>query len=245
MRALDLYSEKTMRDGSPDKIAASHAFLHESNSLCLSSIAGDANLRRPAGAAGGANKTGLLSAFADNAVNSKSMRQRDQMALTSVAMCNPLMLLGLGATFAIADEMRFGRELEEKPYDNANEELYKAGTVRELRKAKQKRESAAEAIFKPRIDALTMSLQMDNDRRGNKLAFLRDRVSISRGVTMKESRPEPRQTRNWIKANKLLKQKIVLKDYLEKTRGKLDLATVSNLMSQMERLDKALAKYGY
>ncbi len=42
MRSLDLYSEKTMRDASPDKIAASQQLLHEANGLCLSSITADA-----------------------------------------------------------------------------------------------------------------------------------------------------------------------------------------------------------
>jgi hypothetical protein len=251
MRPLDLYSEKTMRDGSPDKIASSSAFLHEANGLCLSSIHSEGPLRRAGGVAGGTSKSGLFSAFGDNATNKKSMRQRDQMAMASVAMCNPLMLLGMGASFAIADEMRMARERALGPYDNSNEELYKAGTVRELKKSKLKesKESKGEISFKPSLDAVTMSLQvLDNSpaaKKKSKLSFLRDRVSISRGVTMSENRIEPRHTRDWVKANKLLKQKMQLKDYLEKSRGKLDIQTVSNLMSQMEHLDKALGKYGY
>jgi hypothetical protein len=248
MRPLDLYSEKTMRDGSPDKIASSSAFLHEANGLCLSSIHSEGPLRRAGGVAGGPTKSGLLSVFSDSSTNKKTMRQRDQMAMASVAMCNPLMLLGMGATFAIADEMRMARERALRPYDNSNEELYKAGTIRELKKSKLK-ENTSETTFKPSLDAVTMSLQvLDNSpaaKKKSKLSFMRDRVSISRGVTMSENRIEPRHTRDWVKANKLLKQKMQLKDYLEKSRGKLDIHTVSNLMTQMEHLDKALAKYGY
>jgi hypothetical protein len=175
------------------------------------------------------------------------MRQRDQMALASVAMCNPLMLLGMGATFAIADEMRLARERELGPHNNSNEELYKAGTIRELKKIKAKEEKR-EATFTPSRDALTLSLHIDDSaaaKKKAKLSFMRDRVSISRGVTMSEREMEPRHTRDWVKANKLLKQKVLLNDYLEKSRGKLDLQTVANLMGQMERLDKALSKYGY
>src|ERR1700733_4978075 len=126
MRPLDLYSEKTMRDGSPDKIASSSAFLHEANGLCLSSIHSEGPLRRAGGVAGGPTKSGLLSVFSDSSTNKKTMGQGDQMGMVSVAMCNPLMLLGMGATFAIADEMRMARERALRPYDNSNEELYKA-----------------------------------------------------------------------------------------------------------------------
>ncbi len=181
-------------------------------------------------------------------MTNKQMQQRDKMALASVAMCNPLMLIGMGATMAVAEEMSLARERELATKDDGKEELYKAGTVREL-KWKKEREARKESGFKPSMDALTMSLQMPENigdaKKKTKLSFLRDKVIVSRGVTMNERDPETNHSRNWVKANKLLKQKRMLQDHLEKFRGKLDLKTVSNLMSQMERLDKALAQFGY
>jgi hypothetical protein len=248
MRSLDLYSEKLMRDGSPDKIAASQAFLHEANGICLSGNAPENQFAsRGSAASGGSTRSGLLSVFTDNAINNKGQDARDKMTLASVAMFNPLMLMGMGATMVIIDEMKMARERQLLTRDNSNEELYKAGTVRELRRAKE-RESKADAVFKPRLDALTLSIQVPDDlatKKKSKLPFLKDKVSISSSQAMNDAGLESKRSRDWTKANRLLKQKRELKDHLEKFRGKLDLQTVSNLVSQIEQLDKALIRLGY
>jgi hypothetical protein len=81
MRSLDLYSEKQIRDGSPDKIAASTAFVREANSLSLNGLTKDS----PVGQASSANeKKGLLSVFStgpDVTDSSAKGQQRDKLAL--------------------------------------------------------------------------------------------------------------------------------------------------------------------
>jgi hypothetical protein len=245
MRALDLYTEKNLRDGSPDKIAASKALGHEVNGISFST---GSNVK---------SSGGLMSVFTDFGVTKKSMQQCDKVALASVAMCNPLMLLGLGAGMAIADEFKLAREralLKRNP--NENEEIYRAGTLRELKVQKEK-EAKEKPEFKPSMDALTISFQMSDDAITGKVIgkpkFKKDKVSIARGVTMIErgerseriEAPVTKQTKDVTAIKKLLKQQQALKDFLEKFRGKLDLQAVSSLMGQMERLDKSLARFGY
>jgi len=253
MRALDLYTEKNLRDGSPDKIAASKALGHEVNGISFSG--GD--ITRLPGTSGNVKSSGLMSVFTDFGVTQKSMQQRDKVALASVAMCNPLMLIGLGVGMAIADEFKLAHEralLKRNP--NENEEIYRAGTLRELKLQKEK-ETKEKPEFKPSLDALTISFQMSDDVITGKVVgkpkLKKDKVSITRGVTMIErgdraervEGPLTKQAKDVTAIKKLLKQQQALKDFLEKFRGKLDLQTVSSLMGQMERLDKSLARFGY
>lgn len=254
MRALDLYTEKNLRDGSPDKIAASKAFGHEVNGISFST---GSDFTRFSGTNGNVKSSGLMSVFTDFGATKKSLQQRDKVALASVAMCNPLMLLGLGAGMAIADEFKLAREralLKRNP--NENEEIYRAGTLRELKLQKEK-EGKEKPEFKPSLDALTISFQMSDEAITGKIVgkpkFKKDKVSITRGVTMIErserservEAPVAKQAKDVTAIKKLLKQQQALKDFLEKFRGKLDLQTVSSLMGQMERLDKSLARFGY
>jgi hypothetical protein len=251
MRALDLYTEKNLRDGSPDKIAASKAFGHEVNGVSFST---GSDITRFSGTSGNVKSSGLMSVFTDFGAGKKSLQQRDKVALASVAMCNPLMLLGLGAGMAIADEFKLAREralLKRNP--NENEEIYRAGTLRELKLQKEK-EAKEKPEFKPSLDALTISFQMSDEAITGKFVgkprFKKDKVSITRGVTMIEQperieAPVAKQVKDVTAIKKLLKQQQALKDFLEKFRGKLDLQTVSSLMGQMERLDKSLARFGY
>ncbi len=55
-------------------------------------------------------------------------------------------------------------------------------------------------------------------------------------------KPDPE--RSWVKASQLVKRKQHLADYLQKARGTLELSAVSNIVSQIERLDKELKKMG-
>ena len=259
MRALDLYTEKNLRDGSPDKIAASKAFGHEVNSF---SFCSSIDSTRFSGTTGNINRNGLMSAFTDFSVSKKTMDQRDKVALATVAMCNPLMLIGLGAGMALADEFKMARERQMAMRNpNENEEIYKAGTLRELRLQKEKNEEAEKPVFKPSVDALSITFQMSDDAVLGKVIgkpkLKKDKVSIARGVTMIDrserlgeklellelTEAKPVKDMNAIK--KLLKQQQALRDFLEKFRGKLDLQTVSSLMSQVEHLDKSLAQFGY
>jgi hypothetical protein len=78
-----------------------------------------------------------------------------------------------------------------------------------------------------------------SDVRNEKVKPTGDRLSIVHGTR------RPEGARTWAskdieKTKKLRKQKQMLVDYLEKFRGTLSLREVSDVISQIERLDKAL-----
>ena len=49
---------------------------------------------------------------------------------------------------------------------------------------------------------------------------------------------------NWLKTNKLFKNKMKLENMMEKARGKESLSFVSNLAAKLEQVDKALKRAG-
>jgi hypothetical protein len=240
MRSLDLYSEKQIRDGSPDKIAASTAFVREANSLSLNGLTKDSPNGQPSAAN---EKKGLLSVFStgsDITDSSAKAQQRDKLALASVALCNPLLLLGMGATFAIADE--FKRRQEQAVADEGVfAERMQRVIARQAFLLNEKREKAEKGLPEgtEQINDTTTMSAMEASKKF-KPAFIKDKVSIARGAKSPEQDLQPKQPRDYVKQNKLLKKKQFLVDYLEKFRGKLSLQEVSEVISQMEKLDKAL-----
>jgi hypothetical protein len=238
MRSLDLYSEKQIRDGSPDKIAASAAFVREANSLSLNGLTKDS----PLGQMSPANeKKGLLSVFStDVSESTVKGQQRDRMALASIALCNPLLMLGMGASFAIADELK-RREEQASADQGVFAERMQRVIARQAFLLKEKKDRADKGIPEgaEQINETTIMSAMAASKI-LKMAFIKDKVSIARGAKSPEQNLQPKQPRDQIKQNKLLKKKQFLVDYLEKFRGKLSLQEVSEVISQMEKLDKAL-----
>ena len=121
MRPLDVYTEKSARDGNQDRQACSAAFLSEVNSMSFS---------RSGQMQGKDDHSGRN----DRAVSAKSadihdaagMGQRDKFALASIAFCSPLMLLGLGAALSIADNFRSfskANDLKDDPLRRARQNV--------------------------------------------------------------------------------------------------------------------------
>jgi hypothetical protein len=258
MRSLDLYSEKQIRDGSPDKIAASTAFVREANSLSLSSLTKDsalgqiAQVDRGGSQAQSVERQGLLSVFIDGAEQKVDSKQRDRGALATIALCNPLFLIGMGATFAIADELKRRQDcsLNEKdlikdPIKNLNnrvadERMQRIIARQEvLRKdAKNKADSADKALSE-RVNDTTV-LSSVSLSKTCKFSFVKDKISVTGGATLREKPPKRQGARDVVQQKKLEKKKQMLLDYLEKFRGKLSLQEVSEVVSQIEKLDKTL-----
>jgi hypothetical protein len=237
MRSLDLYSEKQIRDGSPDKIAASTALVREANSLSLNGLTKDSPMGQVSSAG---DKKGLLSVFSTDVTDTTVKgQQRDKMALASIALCNPLLLLGMGATFAITDELK-RREDQAQADQGVFAERMQRVIARQaflLKEAKEKAEKGSDGTEQINDTTIMSALAASKKL---KMAFIKDKVSIARGAKASERNLQPKQPVDYLKQNKLLKKKQFLVDYLEKFRGKLSLQEVSEVISQMEKLDKAL-----
>lgn len=262
MRSLDLYSEKQTRDGSPDKIAASTAFVHEANSLSLASLTKDS----PTALSTQAHvhdkndkydrtdknenneKKGLLSLFSssnfDDSFTSDRSKSRDKVLLAAAARRNPLMALGIGGTFAITEDMK--RQEEQAIYDQSvfAERMQRviarqAFLLKERKEKDEKGDKGNNEDSAELNDTTTMSALAVTEK--FKLSFVKEKISIASGTTQPERNLQSKQPRDYIKQNKLLKKKQMLVDYLEKFRGKLSLQEVSEVIGQMEKLDKALS----
>lgn len=277
MRSLDLYTEKQTSDSSPDKIAASNAFVREANSLSLSSLTKDIPAYTPtytatfayaqsvqidekpanktddksagksddtAGAKGDdklANKTGLLSLFCDFPDgNSGNNREKGLVARGNES---PLSWFTLGGSMAPRE--RFTRqELQviadrSVVHERMQRVIARQAFLLKEKKVKEEKGEKGESEKVERVnDSTTMTACAASKR--SKFSFIKDKVSIASGATRPERNNRTKGPRDFVKENKLLKKKQMLVDYLEKFRGKLSLQEVSEVISQMEKLDKAL-----
>ena len=321
MRSLDLYSEKQLRDGSPDKIAASNAFVREANSLSLASLTPtgkDANSRdanitevnlkdisaKDASAKdltakeqsakeqsakeqsakeqsakeqsakeqtakdtsstsnvfpidakttlrdgkdttshglGRDEKTGLLSLFTDMPDTSKfagSSDLRNRRAMSADYFSNPLSIFGMGA---LASREPMSRQELQIIAERSvvHERMQRVIARQAFLLGEKKLKSEKDSEKGERVNDTTV-LSAAAASKKHKLSFVKDKVSIANGVMRPERIQQSKQPRDYVKENKLLKKKQMLVDYLEKFRGKLSLQEVSEVISQMEKLDKAL-----
>lgn len=161
------------------------------------------------------------------------MRQRDRMALTSIAFGSPLLLLCLGATLALSDDQRLNRASElfaewrrcllplaGRPIQEQTEKMKQScnlsmsfdvsGRMIVERKVKQRKPGHDRPVFAP--------------------------VSVNP--------VECHHEKSWQKASKVLKQKKALTEFLEQNRDHLDVDTVFELIAKIEILDKKLKKMG-
>lgn len=221
MRPLDLYTEKTMRDGNHDKNACSSALVYEAHSLALMNQS-----RKPVSKAA----TNMRTKAADADFNSSvGMGQRDKIALASLAFCSPLMMVGMGAAFGLADNMRMNRE-----------HALKDGAAHRLRQGTfEKQEVPKERTMLSMPTDATMTARPEATRK-TKLEFKNRKDNVLYPNAWRQPSPE----RSWVKASKLLKRKQHLSDQLDKCRGLLQLSVVSAIISKIERLDKELKKMG-
>lgn len=197
---------------------------------------------------------------------SEDVAHRDGMGLMSAALCNPLFLFGIGAAFAVMDDVRAGKEAKLQralrgqvaPGDIANggKPVVKAESQEEIT-AKQKEVEAPKT--KLTADA-TKLLGLDNVAKGGsergflKYGIKKKGAETSERVKQKlftgvdkswEERAAQRSLKNWIKTDKLMKQKQVLSDQMEKLRGRDgQFNTVAGLASRLEVVERALKRLG-
>jgi hypothetical protein len=265
MRSLDLYTEKQTSDSSPDKIAAHNAFVREANSLSLSSLAKDTPIPSFVGSQSVqiddkssvkvdekpgaktdekvANKTGLLSLFCDFPDGSPMTNSRDGKSPPAKGNEGPLSWFALGGSRAGRENFT-RQELQEIADRSVVHERMQRVIARQAFLLKEKRlkdekgDRGENEQFEQVNDTTTMTASLVGKM--SKLSFIKDKVSIARGAIRLEKIGRNKGPRDVVKENKLLKKKQMLVDYLEKFRGKLSLQEVSEVISQMEKLDKAL-----
>jgi len=227
MRPLDVYTEKSARDGNQDKQACSAAFLSEVHSMGWQRAVQKHDKEDKSG---GNDKTVRAKSLAD--LNSAAgMGQRDKFALASIAFCSPLMLLGLGAALSIADNFRsFGKgaDLKDRPQRRVRQDVVEKADV----PVKKTMLSMAPSEV-PSLRTEARKSKLDYGNRKENVLY------PSNGVWRQ---PDPE--RSWVKTSKLVKRKLQLASQLEKFRGMMDLSMVSAIVSKIERLDKELKKMG-
>lgn len=172
-------------------------------------------------------------------VETKRMGARDQMAFTSVLFCNPLMLLGLGATFAFMDNFRNS----EKEYERLQNNLDGKKTGKELKGYTEK-------------DAVK-ALVFINDRRplhenaiaaGNAALKEKDARRRKRQLSLEDYRRRQLQAlsvpdRSMLSKQNIAKMKNRLEEQLERMRGNADLKDIAQIETQIEKLDRALKRF--
>lgn len=226
MRPMDLFTEKQqLRDTRTDQQACK-SLLNES--LRLATMA----------AAAGTLTEGDIRAIKREFADEQSS-QRDKFALASIAFCSPLMMLGMGATMALMDDMKLGR-------------ISKLENSLRNRVQFQQRDLQAEAAressrnLKQAVEPLKpFDEQKAKNEKGlveEKSPEAKKKLKDAQEPPQEASRPIERAPKDRLKLKKLLKEKQALTDYMEQMRGKLSLKSVSNIMARLEQLDKQLKK---
>lgn len=210
MRPLDLFIEKQATDGAVD-MCASRAFVREANELLWQEGLGC----------------------------EQTLTTRDKLALTTASMIvgSPFVLFGLGATFALFDELDVKRELNECAALNPQTNVLRKSVDLKLEKDKSQ-EFSPEAS----LALLAMDLENARDRKGKKAP--RPRPDQALFSDSRRNRQFLAPGRTWQEAGKLARRKQFLLDEIERVNRGQQLCLVSNLLSQIERLDKALKRLG-
>ncbi|HEY9868175.1 MAG TPA: hypothetical protein V6D08_03125 [Candidatus Obscuribacterales bacterium] len=210
MRPLDLFIEKQATDGAVD-MGASRAFSREANELLLQEGAG----------------------------REQTLTARDKLALTTASMIvgSPFVLFGLGATFALFDELDFRRELRERGALNPQ-----TNVLRKSLDLKLEKDKAQEFSPEASLALLAMDLEGARGRKGRKARRPRPDQALFSDSRMNRQFLAP--SRTWQEVSKLAKRKQFLLDEIERVNKGQQLSLVSNLLSQIERLDKALKRLG-
>jgi hypothetical protein len=226
MRPIDIYSEKSIRDGSPDKIACSSALVYEAHSLAIQSQfhktdAKGQNVNHPHG-----EKT-------EDFNSAVGFGKRDQMALASLFFGSPLMMLGMGAALGVSDTMRMNKE-------HALKEGHHSRRPRQVSLEKTDAPKERTLLSMPTDNvAARMSFRPEASRK-SRLEFKNRKENVLYPSQWRQPDPE----KSWVKASKLVKRKQQMIDQLAKCRGLLQLNVVSAILSKIDLLDKDLKKMG-
>jgi hypothetical protein len=226
MRPLDIFSEKSIRDGSPDKIACSSALVYEAHSLAIQSQfhktdAKAQDVKHPHGEK------------AEDFNSAVGFGKRDQMALASLFFGSPLMMLGMGAALGVSDTMRMSKE-------HALKEGHHSRRLRQVSLEKTDAPKERTLLSMPTDNvAARMSFRPDASRKSG-LEFKNRKENVLYPSQWRQPDPE----KSWVKASKLVKRKQQMMDQLAKCRGLLQLNVVSAILSKIDLLDKELKKMG-
>lgn len=196
---------------------------------------------------------------------SEDVAHRDGMGLMGAAMCSPLFLFGIGAAFAVMDDVRAGKEAklqrvlrgQAAPGDIANggKPVAKGESVEETTEKQERviaRRLSPEAIKMLGLDKMKKAgAEKSFLKYGIKKASQPDtservKQKLFTGVDKSwEERAAQRSLKNWIKSDKLVKQKQVITDQMEKLRGRDgQFNLVAGLASRLEVVEKALKRLG-
>ncbi|MCA9801702.1 MAG: hypothetical protein KC777_06930 [Cyanobacteria bacterium HKST-UBA02] len=175
-------------------------------------------------------------------LENKRMASRDQMAFTSVLFCSPLMLFGMGATFAFMDH--FHAKNRENDYQDLKEKLGgpKAGAsqsgcdsrlmARAFLLASDRRQLSLQEQFNHSAMQNARLEQEIKDRRKRRISDQAQAQPLSR----------PTGDRSMASRRKLVKMKERLEEQLERMRGHASLEDVAKIESQLERLDRSMKR---
>ncbi|MBS2010907.1 MAG: hypothetical protein JST01_27900 [Cyanobacteria bacterium SZAS TMP-1] len=263
------FLEKSFRDGSPDKIASQN-MVREANSLALAGL--DLKNESKSFKFDQAGKYEFLSPeqlLRNKRENiSEEMRGRDKVSFVSAAFCNPLFLVGMGAAFAVLDDMRQAREARMAAVlsgsisaDTVNSVRRQADCDRQEQAKIQKIESEEEKKKRLLLEATGLigssekSILVGTEKSILKTAIREHQIKKELRSKMREKilsgmdkgwdeRGTQKSLVNWLKTNKLMKHKMKLENMMEKSRGKESLSFVSNLAAKLEQMDKALKRLG-
>ncbi len=183
-------------------------------------------------------------------LNQKHMASQDQMAFASILFCNPLMLLGMGATLAVIDQAHGAKT--QKMSDNLHQKF--DGKQANTRAAQNSYSSeisrkamliaqytrpldGRELITQPGAKSIQDAAQQEESRRRE--IKRKKTEEVSNRAPIKLSMPADKYALN---AKKLIKTKRLLEEHIEKVRGQASLEEMSRLYAQVEVLDKALKR---
>ncbi len=209
MRPLDLFIEKQVCDRSVDA-GAGRALSREVDDLCL--------------------KQGLD--------RKQTLTGQDKLGLTAAGILvgSPLMLLGLGATFAMFDDMDFRRGLRDREGLDPRRNQLRKGIEKETDKDKFK-------VLKPEISLSLLAMNLES---GKSIKDKQKKRPRADQAVFTDSRKNKSllASQDWLKVNKLAKRKQFLLEEIERVNKGQQLSLVSNLLTQIEILDKTLKRLG-
>jgi len=267
------FSEKSFRDGAPDKIAAQN-MAREANALFAGSALAGMDFKNESKSFkfDQAGKYEFLSP--EQLLRNKrekigeELQGRDKVSYVSAAFCNPLFLVGMGAAFAVLDDMKQAREARMAAVisgaisgDTINNNRRQADNDHKERAAVLKNETEEQKKKRLLMEATGLlgsteksvlvgterSILKDALRDHQKKKEMRSKIreKILSGVDKGwDEKGAQRSVINWLKMNKLMKHKVKLENMMEKSRGKESLSFVSNLAAKLEQMDKALKRMG-
>lgn len=202
---------------------------------------------------------------------SEEMANRDKFTFVSAAICGPLFLFGLGAAFALFDDIKAAREAklqklltgQDSGKARAGAALVRAETLEETKKKQEsiiavsKEKPANDKTGKLTPEAQKL-LGLESSRRTKLEASggSHSRRDITGRVKEKlytggerswEEKAAERSLKSWLKAEILLKRKQSLLDNMERVRGQApgDFSLYAGLAARVENLDKQLKRMGY